>query len=444
MTDPAPRAAFLLGSSLQATTFALVLVGALITLAMQPARAQTFTTLHNFTGTAPDGANPVAGLSMDANGNLFGTTENGGVGYGTVFELKQTKSGFLFRPLYSFEGGSDGISPLARVVIGPNGSLYGTTWEGGAPCGDNKQQGCGTVFNLQPPATSCKAVLCPWKETVLYRFMGWPFDASVPYSEVTFGPEGNLYGTTFLGGAHDDGAVYQLTYSKGSWTDSLVYSFQNQDDGRSPVAGVTFDQTGNLYGTAIYGGHNSDGTVYQLVPSGQSWTENTLYMFQGGADGANPTSGVIFDNAGNLDGVTPTASFTNNPGTVFQLTPSGGDWMYTLLYAFSSGYAQGAGHVSTLVMDKSGNLYGTTYQEGIVSETCPLGCGTVFKLTASGNGWIYSDLYDFTGGADGGLPVSTVLLDNQGNLYGTTSVGGTGTNCYNGYYGCGTVWEITP
>jgi uncharacterized repeat protein (TIGR03803 family) len=433
-----------LATDLQTATapFAFPMLLVLAVIATPWAQAQTYTVLHNFTGTAPDGANPVAGLSIDAAGNLYGTTEYGGAGYGTVFELKRTTFGFVYRPLYSFEGGNDGISPLARVVIGPNGSLYGTTSEGGTGC--SPYPGCGLVFNLQPPATACKTAACPWTETVLHRFENWPFDAATPYSEVTFDRAGNLYGTTFVGGAYADGAVYELVYSNGSWANSLAYSFQNHDDGRSPVAGVIFDQAGNLYGTAIYGGHNSDGTVYQLVPTGLSWTEKTLYIFQGKTDGGNPDSGVIFDNSGNLYGSTPTASFTNNPGTVYQLSPSGGNWIYTLLYGFSSGYEQGAGAVSTLTMDNAGNLYGTTSREGLVTPNCSDGCGTVFKLTPSGGGWIYTDLHDFAGGSDGAFPVSNVVFDNQGNLYGTTSAGGTGTNCYDGpLVGCGVVWEIS-
>jgi len=414
-----------------------------LTFAVPPAtHAQTLTVLHNFTGSPPDGANPVAGLSIDAAGNLYGTTEYGGAGYGTVFELKHTNSGLLFRPLYSFEGGSDGVAPVARVVIGPDGSLYGTTSEGGAPC-NNNNQGCGTVFNLRPPATSCKVALCPWVETVLQRFMGWPFDAATPYSEVTFDRAGDLYGTTFVGGAGAYGAVYELIYSNGSWTESLVYSFQNQDDGRSPVAGVVFDQTGNLYGTAIYGGHSGYGTVYQLVPTGQSWTANTVYLFQGKIDGGNPNSGVIFDNSGNLYGTTPWFYASNSPGTVYELTPSGGNWTYTLLYGFSPGYS-GAGDVSTLVMDKDGNLYGETSSEGILGGNCPHGCGTIFKLTPSEGGWVYTDLYNFSGGADGAEPYGGIVLDSQGNLYGTTWTGGTGrgTNCYS--VPCGVVWQLTP
>jgi uncharacterized repeat protein (TIGR03803 family) len=181
-----------------------------------------------------------------------------------------------------------------------------------------------------------------------------------------------------------------------------------------------------------------------LVPTGQSWAANPLYIFQGKTDGGNPNSGVIFDNSGNLYGTTPWFFESSNPGTVFQLTPSGGNWIYTWLYGFSSGYQQGTGVVSTLTMDNAGNLYGTTYREGMVSETCPNGCGTVFKLTPSSGGWTYTDLHDFAGG-DGALPLSNVVFDDQGNLYGTTSAGGTGTNCYDGtLIGCGVVWKITP
>jgi hypothetical protein len=405
-----------------------VLTGA----AIQSLQAQTLTVLHAFGNQPGDGANPAAGLTLDTAGDLYGTTDGGGLGYGTVFQLKRAGSGYVFRPLYSFEGGNDGASPETGVTIGPNGSLYGTTVQGGG--GDN----VGTVFSLQPPATSCKSALCPWHETVLLRFNQGNGDR--PYGQPIFDQTGNLYGTTNTGGQRDDGEVYELTPSNGGWTENIIYSFIGAGGGYQPVGGVIFDQDGNLYGTARFGG--GYGIVYQLVPSGGSWTENAIYRFQGGADQGTPETGLIMDNAGNLYGTTPWFVYGSDAnGTVYELSPSGGGWSYTLLYSFPSGY-EGAGEVSALAMDKAGNLYGETSQEGIVDGTCPYGCGTVFKLTPSSSGWIYTDLYNFTGGSDGASPYGGVVLDSQGNLYGTSYFGGTGTNCTNG--SCGTVWKLTP
>ena len=417
-------------------TLFLVAIFATGILAAPPAHAQTYKVLYNFTGGA-DGANPMAALTMDSAGNLYGTTEGGGVGYGSVFQLRRSGSAFVYRGLYSFKGGDDGDSPVARVTFGPNGSLYGTTLKGG---GNNPPFNSGIVFNLQPPPAFCKAVSCPWLETVLLRFN--EANGVNPYGDVTFDHAGNLYGTTYSGGQHNEGEVYELTPSNGSWTFNFVYSF-NGTDGRQPVGGVTFDSAGNLYGTTRFGLGN--GSVFQLTPSGQSWTLHTLYAFSGYSDGGWPEEGVIIDAAGNIFGTTPWLPYTDNPGTVYELTPSDEGWTYSLLYGFPTGY-QGAGYVSALVMDKDGNLYGTTSQEGLVSENCPGGCGTVFKLTPSNGGWIYTDLHDFAGRiSDGAAPYAGVVLDSQGNIYGTTSIGGTGTGCYDGeLVGCGVVWEITP
>ncbi len=409
---------------------------ALCALVAPAAQAQTYKVLHNF-GLAPsEGANPEAGLTIDGTGNLFGTTSSGGLGFGTVFEMKRAGSSFVYRPLYSFKGGDDGDTPEARVTIGPDGALYGTTVFGG---GKNPPYNNGTVFKLQPPPTFCKAVSCPWLETVLLAFN--EANGSTPYSEVTFDQAGSLYGTAYGGGQHDEGDVFKLTPSGGGWTFSFVYSFSGGADGRDPVQGVIFDSAGNLYGTTRFGTGN--GSVFQLTPSGQSWTESTLYSFTAyGNDGGWPETGVIMDSAGNIYGTTPWLGYTNNPGTVYELTPSGGGWTYSLLYGFPTGWDQGAGYVSQLLMDKDGNLYGTTSEQGLVASDCPFGCGTVFKLTRSNGGYTYSMLYEFTGGTDGGAPYSGVVLDAQGNLYGTTWLGGTGTNCDTS--GCGVVWEITP
>ena len=398
----------------------------------QPGQAQTFTVLHNFTGQT-DGAGPFAGLTMDAAGSLYGTTWGGALGYGTVFKLASKNSGWIFAPLYSFTGGSDGAQPQARVILGHDGALYGTASSGGAGMGCNGD-GCGVVFKLQPPATACKIALCPWTENVLYSFTGGS-DGGDPYSEVIFDQAGNLYGTTVLGGPdcyfRGCGVVYELTRSDGGgWTEGVLYSFSLGNDGAYPVASVVFDNAGNLYGTTsgdMNGIYAPYGTVYELMPSGMAWAEKTIYTFQGANDGGIPLAGLIVDQLGNLYGATSSYG-ENGGGTVFTLTPSGGIWTFESVYGLEGG--GNGGPARSLTMDAAGNLYGTAHFDGAY------GYGSVFKFTKSGNSWAYTSLHDFTGGSDGGVPVSSVVLDKKGNIYGTTFGGGAN--------GAGVVFEIAP
>jgi uncharacterized repeat protein (TIGR03803 family) len=429
---------WILATSLRAVTAAMAtgIVLVLILGITQPAPAQTYTVIHNFSGGG-DGANPYAGLTMDAAGNLYGTTLNGGAGYGGVFKLKRAGSGFTLNPIYSFTGGNDGAGPVARVVIGSNGTLYGTAHAGGQQnCANFQFPGCGLVFNLRPQPRACNTALCPWTESVLYSFTG-ASDGANPWGNVIFDQSGNLYGTTEFGGipscGNGCGTVFKLAPSGGSWTETVLYSFTNGSDGSRPFGGVTFDTSGNLYGTNLLGAgtgcENGQGcgTVFELAPSGSGWMENTIYAFQGGSDGGLPVAGVTFDQAGNL--YTAALSYgSGGTGTVVELSPSSGSWIFNLVFSFSGSHRRGP--EANLVMDQAGNLYGTAFGAGAH------GWGSVFKLTPSGGTWMYTSLYDFMGGSDGGNPISTVVFDANGNLYGTATVGGT--------TGHGVVWEITP
>jgi uncharacterized repeat protein (TIGR03803 family) len=395
----------------------------LTALFLPSAQAQTYSVIYNFTrGT--DGAFPEAGLTTDKAGSLYGTAYQGGSSdRGTVFKLAHKGSGWVLSPLYSFTGRTDGSAPIARVVFGSNGSLYGTTEFGGRNCGE----GCGTVFNLKPSASACKAALCPWTETVIYSFSGSSDGANPGFGDLTFDKTGHIYGTTYFGGSNAQGVVYELTPSGGSWTESAIYLFTGGKDGANPYSSVIFDQAGNLYGTA-YGGGAGHGTIFQLTSSGSGWSENTLYAFQGANDGGTPFGGLVWDSAGTLYGATSTGG-TGGGGTVYELASSGGGWSFDVIGSFA-GSAYLPGPYDSLTMDTAGNLYGTTFKDGAHSA------GSVFKLTPSGGGWTLTDLYDFTGGKDGGLPYGSVLVDANGNLYGTASQGGA-----NGY---GVVWELTP
>jgi len=400
--------------------------------AVGAAKAQTYQVIHNFTG-GRDGAVPRAGLSVDGAGNLFGTTFGiapGGNPYGTVFEMKHVLTGWILNPLYDFGGGGDGAGPNARVVLGPDGSLYGTTTFGGQGSCNGFWTGCGTVYKLRPSPSVCHSALCPWTKTVLYAFSGGS-DGLWPYGDLTFDHGGNIYGTTYAGGG--PGTVYELTPTNGGWTETVLYHFSGGDDGRFAVGGVIFDGAGNLYGTTEEGGGRGCdfgcGTVFELTPSGPPWTENVLHGFQGAGDGAAPTGGFIFDGLGNIYGAT-TGYGSLADATVFQVTPSNGGWTLTTIYDFGNV----EGPQGSLTMDAAGNLYGTTLGGG------RYGWGAVFKLTPALGGWTYSSLYDFCAGgypcADGAAPYSNIVFDSRGNIFGTASRGGT--------YSYGVVFQITP
>jgi len=409
-----------------ATTISLSIVLGLTVLTCPLVQAQTFNVIHAFTG-GQDGAGPYAGLTMDRAGNLYGTASAGGKGFGTVFKLALKGSGWVFTPLYSFQGGTDGALPGARVILGPDGSLYGTTYYGGSSgCGGN---GCGTVFNLKPQPRACKTALCPWTETVLYRFTG-ASDGAAPGGDLVFDHAGAIYGATFYGGLlgadcyrEGCGVVYKLAPSNGRWTETALYSFTGGSDGGGPSGGVIFDQAGNLYGAAFYGGasncgyQDSDcGTVYQLVPSGSGWTENTIFDFSTCCV-IGPVGGLVFDTSGNLYGA---ASSSPNPfgnkfvnGSVYEIQNSNNNWTQV----FDDGLpalipADG------VIIDAAGNLYGVADDDGYQFTH-----GVVYELTAS-NDFAFTALYTFSGGNDGSLPLGTVMLDASGNLYGTASEGG--------------------
>ena len=418
---------------------ALAIVFVLTMGATQAAQAQTYNVIHNFVGGL-DGAEPTSGVTLDAAGNLYGTTFEGDALTGTVYKLAFKNSRWVLNPLFLFTaGGSGGAIPYARVILGKDGTLYGTTGYGGNP--QNCVGGCGVVFNLKPTPTPPTTPLTPWVETPLYRFGGGS-DGANPYgADLIFDQAGNLYGTTYNGGSGSCtggcGTVYKLTPSNGSWTESLLYSFSQGGDAQHPWAGVIFDQSGNLYGTTVYGGTYGSGAIYELSPSGSGWTERILYSFTGGTDGANPYAGLIFDQAGNLYGATA-AGGSRTGGTAFELSPSNGGWTFNLLYSFTGAGGQFApGPIASLAFDGAGNLYGTAHADGAYSS------GSVFKLTPGGGGWTYTSLHDFTGGDDGAGPRSSIVFDRSGNMYGTAAGGGSG-DPYNCYASCGVVFQITP
>jgi uncharacterized repeat protein (TIGR03803 family) len=275
----------------------------------------TETVLHSF-GNGTDGIVPYANLVFDTAGNLYGTTQYGGTyGGGTVFELSPTAGGGRTEQvLYSFNcTGPDGCWPEASLIFDAVGNLYGTTSYGGT------YFPFGTAFELTPAAGG------GWTEQVLHSF-GSGIDGAYPHARLIFDAVGNLYGTTGGGGLWGYGTVFELAPTVGGgWMETVLYSFcwqTNCADGWMPDAGLIFDAAGNLYGTTYYGGaYNYSGTVFELTPAaGGGWTERVLYSFGSGTDGASPQAGLIFDASGNFYGTTYSGG-TYNYGTAFELTP---------------------------------------------------------------------------------------------------------------------------
>ena len=382
--------------------------------------------LHNF-GNGEDGSEPYAGLVFDSSGNLFGTTYVGGThGFGTLFEMSPTVSGgWTERVLLNLNQEAPGYHSFDSLILDGSSNLYGTNFEGGTTGGGNS-------FELRRWPKG------GWTEKILCDFGGHvdnTENGTLPMASLTFDSAGNLYGTTHSGGPTPDGSVFELMpATDGTWTESVLHFFaQGPADGFGPTSNLIFDSSGNLYGTTEYGGAHSFGTVFKLSPGTDgTWTETLLYSFLK-KEGQNPWGGLIFDSSGNLYGTTQAGgAYAGNAlsGTVYELSPNGdGTWSEKVLHSFGNG-TDGAQPMAGLVADPAGNLYGTTFRGGANSA------GTVFKLTPVGDGtWTEKIVHSFGKGTDGSTPFhSSLIFDSAGNLYGTTSAGGK--------YGAGTVFRI--
>ena len=276
--------------------------------------------------------------------------------------------------------------------------------------------------------------------TVLHGFTGGS-DGGPSYSTLTPDSAGNLYGTTVWGGSTNCewgcGVVFELSPATGGgYTESVIYSFQGGADGAGPGNGVIFDAAGNLYGTTFGGGvHNGTGTVFELTPGGGTWTKSILYTFPGGNHGGTP-EGLVFDSRGNLYG---NASYggAHNYGVVYQLTPGSTGWTEHIVHAFTGGN-DGAYAYGNLTIDTAGNIYGTAINGGAH------GYGVVFEFQPqTGGTWKEVALHDFTGGIDGGDASGGVVLDASGNVYGVTTLGGNTSLCTAQGPGCGVVFKLT-
>ena len=266
--------------------------------------------------------------------------------------------------------------------------------------------------------------------TILYNFTG-ATDGSLPKARLLAAPDSRLIGTTTQGGANGFGEVFELASgAMGDYTLTVLHSFEGGADGASPASGVIRDRIGNLYGTVSQGGADGQGAVYELVRGlGNTFTNQILYSFTGADDGAQPVGGLVFDDAGNLYGTTPTGG-TNGLGVVYQLSPDGqGGWTQTVLHSFGSTPNDGQSPGGSLHFDSDGNLYGLTVEGGSFNQ------GTVFQLQPNGNGgWSGSIIYNFKGGTDGAHPVTSDLIQVDNFFYGTTTDGGAA--------GLGTVFEL--
>jgi uncharacterized repeat protein (TIGR03803 family) len=380
----------------------------LITMLLSPAaRAQSFNVLLNFDGT--NGNSPLAGLVMDSSQNLYGTSNAGGqYNQGAVFKANRSGEEVI---LHSFAGGAtDGASPEDSLIFDTAGNLYGTTFNGGPA-------NAGTVFKM-----SSKGAI-----HLMYSFAGGS-DGANPIARLAIDKNGNLYGTTSAGGTYGNGTVFAVS---AAGKHSVLYSFGTGTDGAIPYAGITLDAKGHLYGTTSAGGSTGNGTVFELIRSSSGWTETILHNFELQDDGGTPYAGLVFDHAGNLYGAATQGGSggTNGGGTVFELSPSAGSWTFTVLYGLYGWNISGTFR-DLLVDPKTGVVYGTTHCDGSYDA------GTVYSLTPSSGTWSYTQLYTFTGGSDGLYSFSNLVMDNGGNLYGTTNEGGAN--------GGGVIFKVAP
>jgi uncharacterized repeat protein (TIGR03803 family) len=425
------------------TASVVLLSCAVAMVTVPPAQAQTFVVLHAFRQT--DGTYPDAGITLDpSENNLWGVTAYGGllscdlggtVGCGVIFRLSQENSQWTFSVPYIFPGNDHGLLPTfpSQIAFGPSGTPYGAELEGGSLL-------AGSVYNLFTNISASNSN-SPWMHGMLHQF-GSGNDGAYPY-RIMVDHSGNIFGTTGYGGTFNLGTVYELSPSGQGWTENTLYDFAGGADGQAPIS-VVSDEAGNLYGTTNEGGNagcspfKGCGTIFELTRSGPGtvWTKTTLHTFQQDTEGGYPGA-LMRDSSGNLFGLT-SENGPDNFGVIWELSPSKGAWALTVLYSFTWQAVEDKGPFPP-VMDASGVLYGFNNSGG--THYCGSGefktlCGNIYKLTPSDSGWNYSDLYDFASDNGGCFPVGPPAMDAAGNLYGVT-------------YGCGedgvgVVFEFTP
>jgi len=396
-----------------------------------PAPQNGFHDLHDFGYIWQSNQDPASGVAIDRTGNFYGTIADlGSQGVGLLYELAQSAGHWFLSPLYSFLGGSDGSSPDG-VIVGPEGGLYGAASGGTQTCGRNGESYCGLIYEARPGPAACATALCGWDETTIYQFTS---NTDAWGGSVTaFDSAGNLYGISGSGGANGAGAVFELTPAQGSWTEQVLYSFTGGSDGGGPSS-LLVGHDGNLYGITVGGGLYGWGVVFQLVPSAGGWTENVLYAFTGNTDNYYP-AGLLQDSQGNLYGFTNCVGYGGGcngfdvVGYVFELSPSGGGWVFTVIYNNAGECDSSVNAIHSLAIDAAGNLYAG--QGGLdLQVNYYYYCGEVVAVPSHtvlvrANADIFTNL----------------ISDANGNLYGTTATcGGLGSL----YRGSGMVWQYSP
>jgi len=422
--------------------FAAVFAAALLSAFPVFASAQTEQVLYSFYPNI--GAAPIGQLIVNSQGNLFGLTSDGGNfgAHGAFFELSNSSGVWTENILTTFDHLQNGWNPAAGLVADTSGNYYGVTLAGGTST-TTCVEGCGVVFELSPTSGG------GWQQTVLHDF-GALGDGEYPEGGLAIDAAGNLYGTTAYGGANNFGTVFKLKPTSSGWKETVLHSFTGGVDGATPQASIILDPSRNIFGTTYAGGNlgacpktSGCGVAFELSAGASGWKESVLHTFTGGVDGANPLAGLVFDAYGNLFGTTYVggdlnACSTRGCGTVFELSHTSKGWKITVRRTFGGG-SNGSNPAAGLTFDPAGNLYGTTQTGGQIPcafEQGNPGCGVVFKLAPATGLWNFTVLHAFTAHPDGAYPNDTLVFDQSGNLYGTTTFGGVD--------GDGIVFEVTP
>ena len=408
------------------TCFWIRAVAATAVFALSLATATAATTNVIFSFGEDEGEYADTDLDTDSAGNIYGTTVLGGdFGGGTVFRLSPTANGWVHTVLYSFTGGADGGEPYKGVTVDSEGNLYGTAVTGGS---GSCEGGCGVAYKLTNNGGT-------WTQTVIHAFTGGD-DGSGPGARLTVDESGNVYGMAPTGGAYGSGTIYKIRQvHSGAWTLKVIHAFTGGADGGTGSAGRMILRNGHLYGAATTGGTYGSGVVFELTPKGVEesvgeWHFRTLYSFRGQPDGVFPYGALLFDASGNIYGTTYYGG-ANGVGTVYKLSPQPtGEWDENVLYSFKDDGTDGNSPISNLVFDGAGNLYGTTSEGG-------LGSGVIFKLSpGSGGQWTETVVHSFQGPPDGGFSYNGMVVDPFGNFYGATVHGGDNND--------GSIYKFTP